>query len=148
AGIATPATIDLRAVQALLNQVQKATGIAATGAGVGIVMQVHVTGTVAGQPVDASFSPTAGFQLQPLELTPSGSAPAGGATSSPTPTSETGCDPSAPGKVAVISSVPNDVTVAGHVVSYATVAWLALAGVVLAGGLAAFLGVLLKRNQA
>jgi signal peptidase I len=148
AAIATPAAIDLHAVQALLDQVQKATGIAATGASVGIVMQVHVTGTVAGQAVEASFAPTASFQLQPLELTPSGSAPAGAATSSSTPASETGLDPSAPGKVAVASSVPNDLTVAGHVLSYATVAWLALAGALLAGGLAAFLAVLLQRNQA
>jgi signal peptidase I len=148
AAIATPATIDLRAVQTLLNQVQKATGIAATGASVGILMQVHVTGTVAGQPVQESFAPTAGFQLQPLELTPSGSAPATAAAPSTTPSSETGFDPSAPGSVTVVSSVPNVLTVAGHVVSYATLAWLALAGFVLAGGLAAVLGVLLKRNQA
>ncbi|MGH2891684.1 MAG: signal peptidase I, partial [Solirubrobacteraceae bacterium] len=43
-GITTPATIDLRAVQALLDQVQKATGISAQGASVGILMKAHVTG--------------------------------------------------------------------------------------------------------
>ena len=87
AAISTPATIDLRAVQALLTDVQKATGIPAVGASVGIVMKVHVTGTVAGQAVDESFSPTAGFQLQPLELTPSGSAPppAAGSAAAGTP---------------------------------------------------------------
>ena len=45
------------------------------GASVAIVMKVHVAGTVAGQPVDESFTPAASFELQPLELTPSGGAP-------------------------------------------------------------------------
>ena len=146
--IATPAAIDLHAVQALLDQVQKATGIPATGASVGIAMKVHLTGTVAGQPVDESFTPIAGFQLQPLELTPSGSAPPSAAASSTTPSSETGFDPSAEGRVTVVSSVPNTVSLAGHVARYSTIAWLALAGLVLTAGLAAFLAVLLKRNQA
>ena len=148
AAIATPAVIDLHAVQALLDQVQKATGIPATGASVGIVMKVHVTGSVAGQPVDESFTPIAGFQLQPLELTPSGSTPPAGAASSTTPSSETGFDPSAQGRVTVASSVPNTASLAGHVARYSTIAWLALAGLVLMAGLAAFLAVLLNRNQA
>lgn len=155
AAITTPATVDLGAVQALLNQVQSATGIPSTGANVGIRMKVHVTGTVAGQPVDESFAPTAGFQLQPLELTPAASAPpasdatpgAAGAAGS-TPSSETGFTPSASGTVTSVSSVPNALHVAGHAVSYATLTWLALAGLLLSGGVAVLLGVLLQRNRA
>ncbi len=149
-GITTPATIDLRAVSALLDQVQKATGIQSAGASVGIVMKVHVTGTVAGRPVDESFTPTAGFQLQPLELTPSGSVPppAAGTGSSGAPSTETGFDPSAQGKVTSVSSVPNTVAIAGHVVRYSTIAWLALGGLLLTGALSMLLATLLKRNQA
>jgi signal peptidase I len=148
--IATSAAVDLRAVQALLDQVQKATGIPATGASVGIVMKVHVKGTVAGQPVDERFTPTAGFQLQPLELTPAGSPPpaGAGATSNSTPSSETGFDPSAQGSVTSVSAVPNAVSVAGHTFSYAAVAWLAFGGLLLTGALSVFLVVLLRRNQA
>jgi signal peptidase I len=150
ATISTPATIDLRAVQALLDEVQSATGISAAGASLGIVMKVHVTGTVAGQPVNATFTPVATFQLQPLELIPGGGAPpaAAGAGSSSVPSTQTGLTPSAQGKVTTVSSVPNTFTLAGHTLSYTTIAWFALSGLLLTGALAAFLGVLLKRNQA
>ncbi len=148
--ITTPATVDLHAVQSLLTQVQKATGIASVGASVGIVMQVHVTGTVAGQPVDESFTPTAGFQLQPLELTPSGSAPApaAGTAAAATPSSETGFDPTAQGKLRAVSSVPNTFSLAGHVLTYSTIAWIALCGFLLTSALSVLLGVLLRRNSA
>ena len=148
--ITTPATIDLRAVSALLDQVQKATGIPSVGASVGIVMKVHVTGTVAGQPVDESFTPTAGFQLQPLELTPSGSAPpaAAGTGSSSASSTETGFDPSAQGSLTSVSSVPSTISIAGHNLSYSAIARLALGGFLLFGGSSALLAVLLKRNQA
>ena len=148
--ITTPATVDLRAVSALLDQVQKATGIPSAGASVAIVMKVHVTGTVAGQPVDQSFAPAAGFQLQPLELTPSGSAPpaAAGTGSSSTSSTETGFDPSAQGSVTSVSSVPSTFSVAGHKLSYPAIGWLALGGFLLFGALSALLATLLKRNQA
>jgi signal peptidase I len=148
--ITTSATVDLRSVQSLLTEVQNATGIAAVGAGVGIVMQVHVTGTVAGQSVDESFSPTAGFQLQPLELTPSGAAPpaAAGTGAASTPSSETGFDPTAQGKVTAVSSVPSTLSLAGHVIGYSALTWIALAGLLLSGAASVLLAVLLQRNRA
>ena len=150
AAIATPVTIDVRAVQTVLNEVQEATGISADGASLGIVMKVHVTGNVAGQPVDARFTPVATFQLQPLELIPGGGAPspAAGTTSSSAPSSESGFEPTAPGTVTSTSSVPNVFTLAGHTLSYSAIAWLALGGLLLTGALAAVLAVLLRRNRA
>jgi len=148
--ISTPATIDLRSVQSLLTEVQKDTGIASVGAGVGIVMKVHVTGTVAGQSVNESFSPTAGFQLQPLELTPSAGAPAAAtaAGASSTPSSESGFTPSASGKLTAVSSVPNALSVAGQVISYSMLVWIALAGLLLSGAASVLLAMLLRRNRA
>jgi signal peptidase I len=149
--IATAARIDLLAMQTLLNQVQQATGIPSAGASVGIVMKVHVAGTVAGQSVDESFAPTAAFQLQPLELTPGASATspvAGAAANGGASSSETGFDPSAQGKLTALSSIPNVADVAGFTLSYATIAWLALGGFLLSGALCAGLAVLLKRNRA
>jgi signal peptidase I len=148
--ITTPATIDLRAVQSLLDQVQKATGIPSTGASIGILMKVHVTGTVAGQHVDESFAPNAGFQLQPLELMPAASPPpaATGAAATSVPSSETGFTPSATGTVTSVSAVPDALQLAGHSIGYATIAWLALAGFLVAGSLGAFLVILLRRNRA
>jgi hypothetical protein len=138
-------------MQTLLNQVQQATGIPSAGASVGIVMKVHVAGTVAGQSVDESFAPTAAFQLQPLELTPGASATspvAGAAANGGASSSETGFDPSAQGKLTALSSIPNVADVAGFTLSYATIAWLALGGFLLSGALCAGLAVLLKRNRA
>ncbi|HEY6523375.1 MAG TPA: signal peptidase I [Solirubrobacteraceae bacterium] len=148
--ISTPATIDLRAVQALLDEVQSATGISATGASLGIVMKVHVNGTVAGRPVDATFAPVASFQLQPLELIPGGGAPpaAAGTASSSVPAAETGLAPSAQGKVTTVASVPNAFSLAGHTLSYSAIARLALVGFLLTGALSILLAVLLRRNQA
>jgi hypothetical protein len=146
--ISTPATVDLRSVQALLTQVQKATGIPAVGASVAIVMKVHVTGTVAGRPVNESFTPAASFQLQPLELTPSGGAPPPAAGSSSAPSSETGFTPTAQGTVTSVSAAPNVFSLAGHTLGYAAMTWLALGGLVLTGALSVLLAVLLKRNKA
>ncbi|MFZ1996874.1 MAG: signal peptidase I [Solirubrobacteraceae bacterium] len=150
AAISTPATIDLGAVRALLDQVQNATGISAAGASLGIAMKVHVTGTVAGRPVDVTFAPVASFELQPLELIPGGGAPpaAAGTAESSAPSTQTGLTPTAPGKVATVSSVPNALSIAGHVLRYSTIAWIALGGFLLTAALSILLAVLLKRNQA
>lgn len=149
-GISTPAMINVREVQALLNQVETATGIPSVGGSVGIAMNVHVTGTVAGRPVDASFTPVASFSLQPLELTPVGATPPAGTGtgSSSVPPTETGLTPSAQGSVRSVSSVPNVFSFAGHTVSYATIVWLAGAGFLLAGAVSILLAILLRRNQA
>jgi signal peptidase I len=150
AAITTPATIDLRAVQTLLDKVGSATGISAAGATLGIAMKVHAAGTVAGQPVDVRFTPVASFELQPLELTPGGSPPAAaaGTGSTSVPATQTGLTSTAEGKVATVASVPNTLSIAGHVLRYSTIAELALGGLLLAGALSVFLGVLLKRNHA
>jgi signal peptidase I len=150
--IATPASIDLRGLQSLLTEVQKSTGISAEGATVGIATKVHVTGTIAGQPLDATFTPTANFELQPLELTPGGSAPApsaaAGATAGAAPSTQSGFDPSASGTVTTVASAPNSLTLAGHTFSYDEIKWLALLGFLVTGAAAGFLAVLLRRNQA
>ncbi|MGH2893471.1 MAG: hypothetical protein ACRDPM_09430 [Solirubrobacteraceae bacterium] len=44
--------------------------------------------------------------------------------------------------------MPNTLGLAGHVLRYSTIAWLALGGFLLAGALSILLAVLLKRNQA
>jgi hypothetical protein len=109
-----------------------------------------VTGTIAGQPLDATFTPTANFELQPLELTPGGSSPApsSGATGGAGPSAQSGFDPTATGTVSSVSSVPNRLELAGHAFGYGEIKWLALLGFLVSGAVAAFLAILLKRNQA
>ena len=151
AAISTPAAIDLHAVQALLDQVQKATGIPATGASVGIVMKVHVTGTVAGQPVDAELH----AHRRASSFSRWSSRRAGARRPPPRVPHRAASPPLRPaltrarqGRVTTVSSVPNTFSLAGHVARYSTIAWLALVGFLLTGALAALLAVLLRRNQA
>ena len=112
-------------------------------------MKVHVTGTVAGQPVDASFTPIASFQLQPLELTPAGGAPPPPrAPSSSVPSAETGFDPSAQGRVTSVSSVPNAFSLAGHTAQLLHDRVARRCRPLLTGAVSILLAILLRRNQA
>ena len=112
-------------------------------------MKVHVTGTVAGQPVDESFTPIAGFQLQPLELTPSGQ-PATRRRHHGEHHSLVGdrLRPDRQGTVTIVSSVPNTRRLAGHVVRYSTITWLALIGAIAAGAWRLSWPCCCKRNSA
>ena len=98
-------------------------------------MKVHVNGTVAGRPVDATFAPVASFQLQPLELIPGRGRAArrGRYRIEQRPRRETGLAPSAQGKVTTVASVPNAFSLAGHTLSYSAIARLALVGFLLTG---------------
>jgi hypothetical protein len=71
-----------------------------------------------------------------------------GAAATSVPSSEIGFTPSATGTVTSVSAVPDALQLAGHSIGYATIAWLALAGFLVAGSLGAFLVILLRRNRA
>jgi signal peptidase I len=126
-------TLDLKQLQSVLARVQKLTGVSAdSGYTIAVVPKVHVTGTVAGQPINTSFAPKLSFQLQGMQLQPSA---AGG-----------GLNPSQKGSVAGIATTTNTLGIAGHSLSVQTIRWAALGGFLLA--LAVALGTLVfRRNQ-
>ena len=146
----TTAAVDLRGLQSLLVDVEKATGISGSGASIGIALKVHVAGIVAGQPIDQSFAPNASFQLQPLELLPGGAPPPVGAPSGSAATASTpsGFAPSQAGSVASASSLPDRLNLLGHAPTFDTIAWIAFGGVALTGLITLLLVILLRRNQA
>jgi signal peptidase I len=127
-------TLDLNQLQSVLARVQKLTGISATaGYTIAVVPKVHLTGTVAGQPVNTSFAPKLSFQLQGTQLQPGGgSGQAGGFT------------PSQKGSVGGIATATNTLGIAGHSLSVQTIRWAALGGFLL--GLAVALATLLFRR--
>jgi signal peptidase I len=144
------ATLDVGAVQSLLAQVQKQTGLpSGYGYTLAISLNAHVHGTLEGQPVDKSFSPSMIFNLQPLELAPAtassppatGSPATGGAASS-------GPNQKQGGSVATSASVANPIRVLGHSISAATLAWVGLVGFVICALTTIPLAILLKRNKA
>ena len=149
--ITVPATLDLRALQSLLLDVQKETGLPdAVGYTVSVVLRVHVNGTLAGQPVNAKFAPVATFQLQPQELQPVASPAAGAASIAGTgaASGSGGLTPSQSGTVSTHSVVANPVSFAGHDFSRETIEWVAGAGLILSALATLLLAVLRQRNRA
>lgn len=60
--------LDLDAVRSLAERVHKLTGIEATSSSLEIVAAIDAEGTLAGQPLEASFSPSLELQLDELQL--------------------------------------------------------------------------------
>lgn len=144
-GATSPAatTLDLNAVQSILTQVQKQTGLpSAYGYTVSIVLNGHVHATLAGQSVERDFTQAMAFTLQPLELQPAAASSAAGTQHPGGPNSRQ------TGSVTRSSTVPNELQVLGRTVSYGTLAWLGLVGFVICGLAMVPLAVLLKRNRA
>jgi signal peptidase I len=135
-------TLDLPSLQTLLLRVERLTGIpAATGYSIAVAADVHIRGTVAGEPVSADFAPTLSFGLAPLQLQPGG----GSATAGAPPG---GFTPSQKARVAVSSAVPNRIGVATFTLPDALVRWIAMVGLLLAGVATALVVVLVQRGQA
>jgi signal peptidase I len=129
-------TLDLNQLQSTLAKVQKLTGISAdAGYTIAVVPKVHVTGTVAGEPINTSFAPRLSFQLQGTQLQPG----AGSGQSSG------GFTPSQKGSVSGIATTTNTLGIAGHSMAVQTIRWVALGGFVLA--LAVALATLLFRRS-
>ncbi|MGZ6575794.1 MAG: hypothetical protein ACXVHJ_32870, partial [Solirubrobacteraceae bacterium] len=113
------------------------TGISAdSGYTIAVVPKVHVTGTVAGQPVNARSAPRLSFQLQGTQLQGTQLQPGAGSG---------GFTPSQKGSVEGIATTTNTLRIAGHSLSVQTIRWAALGGFLLA--LAVALGTLVFRRS-
>jgi hypothetical protein len=125
------ATLDLNAIQALVKQIQKLTGVATpTGYALAVVPRIHVIGTVAGQTAAGAFEPALSFKLAPPQLRPTGVVKA-----------------AEHGTVATTSSVANGINVAGLSLTVQTQREVALAGFLLSLLAAVLLVVLIKRSE-
>jgi hypothetical protein len=127
----TTATLDLNAIQTLVKQIQKLTGVSITsGYTIAVVPRVHVLGTVAGQTAAGAFEPALTFKLAPPQLRPAGSFSA-----------------TEHGTVVTTSSTTNGVTVASVFVTVKTLRLVALAGFLLVLLEAVLVAVLVKRGE-
>jgi signal peptidase I len=125
--------LDVHAVQALLVEVAKQTGMAGiSGYTLAVTLNAHVHATVEGQPVDQQYSPGLNFALTPLQLE------AGTA----------GNVAAKKGTIIMTSVAPNPLHALGRDTSYATLTWLGLLGALLCGVMAIPLAILLRRNRA
>jgi signal peptidase I len=127
-------TLDVPAVQSLIRKVEKLTG-GASGAtyNLSIVPRVHVTGTLASQPLTSDYAPALSLQLDALQLrAAAGSTAPGG--------QESGLTSSRPGTVATASTTPSELTVRGHHLPVTTARWIALMGFLVAATAALLAG--------
>ena len=70
----TDVVLGLRKLESLLAKVGTLTGVPGVTYTVAIEPMIHVTGTVAGNPVNVRFSPAMNFELGPQQLVPQGAA--------------------------------------------------------------------------
>ena len=131
---AADVTLDVPALQSLIRKVEKLTGgTPGTAYNLSITPRVHVTGTLASQPLTSNYAPALSLQLDALQLRP------GQGSTAADPTA--GLHPSRAGTVSSASTKPNKLTVRGHDVPVTTARWIALIGFLLAASAALLSGV-------
>ena len=143
--------LDVPGLQSLIRKVERLTGGAAGAAySLAIIPRVHVTGTLASQPLTSDYAPALALKLDGLQLR---AAPAAAAAdpaaapdpgSGPTPEQKAAFNPSRRGTVAAATRAPNALRVRGLALPVSTARWIALVGLLLgvAGMLAAAVGLL------
>jgi hypothetical protein len=135
------ATLDLVGLQALVKRIQALTGVATpAGYTISVLPQVHVHGSLSGQPVTTSFNPVLSFQLAPPQLRP-------GAAASDSAPLQAALNPSQSGSLSAAVNVDNRLHVAGASVTVATLRDVAVGGFLLAVVAGLLLTVLIKRTE-
>ena len=136
----TKVTLDLASLRSLIRRVERLTGAPQGGAyTLAVEPRVHLTGALAGQPLDTDFRPALSFQLDALQLRPG----SGEATSGD---QQDGLNPSRRGAVATSATTPNMLTISGHGLPVGTARWFALAGFLFAGATALLSGLRVRRQ--
>ena len=132
----TDVVLGLRKLESLLAKVGTLTGVPGVTYTVAIEPMIHVTGTVAGNPVNVRFSPAMNFELGPQQLVPQGAATTPsqpGAAAAP-PAGGTSTDnlaPSQRGKVGTSAAAPAALTAFGISADVSVVRWISLIGLLL-----------------
>jgi hypothetical protein len=113
------------------------TGLQSTAYTVTVQPIVHVKGTVAGQPLNLSFTPSMSFQLGAQQLVPAGAQSTSAAPASPRGNSAAPSGsgatlaPSQSGKVGTPATAPATVTVLGVSPQISLLRWIAVVGLLL-----------------
>lgn len=150
-------TLNLSSLQAMVTQIERQTGIPASGYMISVTPKVHIRGSLAGHILSTNFAPALSFQLQPLQLQPSGasatsgssSAGGGSAAGSGSPTgsgSAIAFDPRQGGGIVTSGFAGNDLSAAGLSVPVSTLRLLAPLGFLIALAGAVMLALLVVRS--
>jgi signal peptidase I len=140
--------LDVPGLQSLIRKVERLTG-GTPGASydISVMPRIHVTGTLASQPLTSDYAPALAFKLDGLQLR---AAPAAAAAdpaaasdpgSGPTPEQKAALNPSRGGSVAASTTVTRTLGIRGHDLPVPTIRWIALIGFLLAAAAALLTGV-------
>ncbi len=145
----TDVTLDLPHLESTFAHVAQMTGLPALSSDtIAIEPKVQLTGTVAGESLNTSYSPSLSFQLSPTQLIAAGSST--GSTSSPGSTtssgSSSGFSQHQNGSVRTPATAPNALTVRGVSLQIGMLRWVSILGLLLSAA-AALLFYLRKRGE-
>jgi signal peptidase I len=131
----TTVALDVPQVQSLLSKVSKLTGSVGGAYTIAVAPRVHITGSVAGHPLNLSFSPAMNFGLSAAQLLPQGASdtPPAAASASTPPAGASGhaFTSTRAGSVGTPGSAPASLAVLGISVNVSLLRWLSLIGLVL-----------------
>lgn len=147
----TVVTLEMRQLQSLLAKVATLTGLPGATYTIAVSPVVHIVGTVAGHPLNLSFSPAMSFQLGSQQLVPQGaqSSSTGSAATAGSPAasgSSTSLTPTRKGAVGTPAAAPARLGVLGVTAEVSLLRWISILGVLLSG-LAALYFYLRKRGE-
>ncbi len=135
-------TLGLPYLQSVFAQVARLTGAPPmAGYTIAVVPQIRVGGTLAGRPLTASYDPILSFQFEGVQLMPGAGSSASASGGTPS-----GLSSSQSGSVSQAATTPNVISVLGRRLEIATLRWLSLFGLLVAGATALLL-LQLKRRE-
>lgn len=143
----TAVTLDIPRIQKLLGRVSSLTGMLGGSYTISVVPEVHITGTVAGHPLDLSFAPAMNFQFGGAQLLSQGAtngAEAPGGTSGGA--SAAGLTATRGGAVGTPGTAPATITALGVSPAVSLLRLISMVGLLGAGLTAAFF-YLRKRSE-
>jgi len=124
--VSSEVTLDLPRLRSLIARVETLTGAPSGGDyTLAVVSRLHMSGTLAGQPLTSDYAPALSFQLSALQLRP-------GSGSSTSADEQDGLTPARRSTVTASATAPNTLSIRGHGLPVATARWIALAGLLLA----------------
>jgi hypothetical protein len=138
-------TLDLPRLRSLIREVEKLTGGTAGPAySLEVMPRVHLTGTLASQPITSDYAPALKLQLDALKLRPEAASSPPGDDAAASDGAKSTLRPSRPGAVTASRTETNDLTVHGLALPVPTARWIAIIGLLLgvAGTLLTGAGVL------
>jgi signal peptidase I len=149
-GTRTVVTLNIPHLQALLGRVSSLTGMLGSSFTIRVVPEVHITGNVAGHPLNTSFTPTMSFGFGGVQLIPQGvsSATSSAAAAGPAPTGATAATLTADrtGAFGTPGMAPTTITLLGVSPDVSFARWISLLGL-LASAVAAAVLYLRKRSE-